>query len=210
MLKYKKLLSLLVLVPALALSVGALKTSKADAATITVKYGDTVSGYAQEFGVSIISIIKSNSNVKNNGNLIIVGDRIYIPTATTQSRKAPVARTQVPVRTPKRTYSAPVYHRATVQKPVKHTPSVSNSGSTYSQFIANGGTPAMWNTIVMPESGGIPNIVSPNGYHGLGQTKQSWGYGSVANQTKGMINYAVSRYGSVNNAISFRQSHGWW
>lgn len=199
MLKSKKLLSLLVLVPALALSLGALKTSEADAATITVKYGDTVSGYAQEFGVSIISIIKSNSNVKNNGNLIIVGDRIYIPTATAQSRKAPVARTQVPV-----------YHQATVQEPVKSTPSVSNSGSTYSQFIANGGTPAMWNTIVMPESGGIPNIVSPNGYHGLGQTKQSWGYGSVANQTKGMINYAVSRYGSVNNAISFRQSHGWW
>ena len=41
----------------------------------------------------------------------------------------------------------------------------------------------------MPESGGNPNAVNP-GYRGLGQTKESWGTGSVASQTKGMINYA--------------------
>ena len=41
----------------------------------------------------------------------------------------------------------------------------------------------------MPESGG--NVNASNGqYHGLGQTNQSWGYGSVSNQTKGMISYA--------------------
>ena len=88
--------------------------------------------------------------------------------------------------------------------------SSTNQGSVYDQFIAAGGTDAMWKYIVMPESGGNPNAVSPNGYRGLGQTKQSWGTGTVAQQTAGMINYAVTRYGSIDNAIKFRQANGWW
>ena len=84
------------------------------------------------------------------------------------------------------------------------------SGSVYDQFIAAGGTAALWNAIVMPESGGNPNAVSPNGYRGLGQTKQAWGTGSVAQQTAGLVNYAVSRYGSIDGAIQFRLANGWW
>ena len=84
------------------------------------------------------------------------------------------------------------------------------SGSVYDQFIAAGGTAALWNAIVMPESGGNPDAVSPNGYRGLGQTKQAWGTGSVAQQTAGLVNYAVSRYGSIDGAIQFRLANGWW
>lgn len=84
------------------------------------------------------------------------------------------------------------------------------SGSVYDQFIATGGTSALWNAIVMPESGGNPNAVSPNGYRGLGQTKEGWGTGSVAQQTAGLVNYAVSRYGSIDGAIQFRLANGWW
>ena len=91
----------------------------------------------------------------------------------------------------------------------KETKSVSG-GSVKAQFLQAGGTEAMWNSIVMPESTGNPNAVNPAGYRGLGQTKESWGTGSVAEQTKGMINYANERYGSVDNAISARQSKGWW
>lgn len=87
---------------------------------------------------------------------------------------------------------------------------VAGSGSVYDQFIAAGGTAALWNAIVMPESGGNPNAVSPNGYRGLGQTKQAWGTGSVAQQTAGLVNYAVSRYGSIDGAIQFRLANGWW
>ena len=82
-------------------------------------------------------------------------------------------------------------------------------GSTYSQFIAAGGTPSLWSGVVVPESGGEPSA-SNGQYHGLGQTAESWGHGSVASQTKGMVNYATSRYGSVPNAVSFRAQHGWW
>ncbi|COI26695.1 LysM peptidoglycan-binding domain-containing protein [Weissella confusa] len=84
------------------------------------------------------------------------------------------------------------------------------SGSVYDQFIAAGGTAALWNAIVLPESGGNPNAVSPNGYRGLGQTKQAWGTGSVVQQTAGLVNYAVSRYGSIDGAIQFRLANGWW
>lgn len=97
----------------------------------------------------------------------------------------------------------------TVTPVQKETKSVSG-GSVKAQFLQAGGTEAMWNSIVMPESTGNPNAVNPAGYRGLGQTKESWGTGSVAEQTKGMINYANERYGSVDNAISERQSKGWW
>lgn len=83
-------------------------------------------------------------------------------------------------------------------------------GSTKEQFLNAGGTEAMWENIVMPESGGDPNAQNPAGYTGLGQTKESWGSGSVEAQTKGMINYAKDRYGSIDNAIAERKSQGWW
>lgn len=84
-----------------------------------------------------------------------------------------------------------------------------STSSVYKQFIAAGGTEELWENIVLPESGGDPNA-SNGQYHGLGQTNQSWGYGSVETQTKGMISYAKERYGSIEAAISFRESNGWW
>lgn len=95
-------------------------------------------------------------------------------------------------------------------KPKTVSAPVETGGSVKSQFLANGGTEAMWQSIVLPESNGNPNAVSPNGYQGLGQTKESWGTGSVATQTKGMLNYAKSRYGSLDNAIAFRNANNWW
>lgn len=86
----------------------------------------------------------------------------------------------------------------------------SSSGSTKTQFLEAGGTEAVWNSIVMPESSGDPNAVNELGYRGLGQTKESWGTGSVAEQTEGMLNYAEERYGSVEEAIEFREANNWW
>ncbi|MEB6612979.1 aggregation-promoting factor C-terminal-like domain-containing protein [Staphylococcus pasteuri] len=84
-----------------------------------------------------------------------------------------------------------------------------SSSDVYKEFIEAGGTKELWDNVVMPESGGDPDA-SNGQYHGLGQTNQSWGYGSVATQTKGMINYAKERYGSIDAAISFRESNGYW
>ena len=94
--------------------------------------------------------------------------------------------------------------------PKQETATKSTGGSVKAQFLQAGGTEAMWNHIVMPESTGNPNAVNPAGYRGLGQTKESWGTGSVEEQTKGMINYAKERYGSIDNAVAHRQSNNSW
>lgn len=90
------------------------------------------------------------------------------------------------------------------------TKSVSG-GSVKAQFLQAGGTEAMWDSIVIPESTGNPNATNGQ-YSGLFQmSPQSGnGTGSVEEQTKSAIKYANERYGSVENAISARQSKGWW
>ncbi|MGO1313993.1 MAG: hypothetical protein ACTIKF_06925 [Staphylococcus equorum] len=84
------------------------------------------------------------------------------------------------------------------------------NNDVYSEFIEAGGTKALWDNIVMPESSGDPEVVNELGYKGLGQTKEAWGTGTVEEQTKGMINYAEERYGSIEAAIDFRLANGWW
>lgn len=84
------------------------------------------------------------------------------------------------------------------------------NNDVYSEFIEAGGTKVLWDNIVMPESSGDPEAVNELGYKGLGQTKEAWGTGTVEEQTKGMINYAEDRYGSIEAAIDFRLANGWW
>ena len=158
-----------------------------------IKAGDTLNTIAKDHATTVQAIAEGNG-IKDI-NVIFAGDTITIKgQAPEKATATPVAPTQAPV--------APV---APVQ-----APKAPSTGSAHDQFISAGGTEAMWSVIVMPESGGNPNITSPNGYHGLGQTKQAWGYGSVETQTQGMLNYANSRYGSIGNAIAFRQANNWW
>lgn len=114
---------------------------------------------------------------------------------------------------PKQETVQPTSVSAPVQKETKQpTQSTSKSGgSTKEQFLQSGGTEAMWDNIVMPESTGNPNATNGQ-YSGLFQmSPQSGnGTGSVSEQTKSAIKYANERYGSVDNAISARQSKGWW
>ena len=279
----KKLLA--VSTAAVAVTTGV--TATADAATHTVKSGDTLGSISQQFGTSV-SAIKAENGLKSNlifpnqvikvnekssestteytvvsgdtlgkiaskydvtvsqlkawnnlsSDLIIVGQTLSLqaPAQSAEPAKAPVAQqapvqqTQEQVAAPaqQQSYQAPVQsYKAPAQQTYKapaqqsyqapaqkvrttQTSTASTGGSTKAQFLAAGGSEAMWNAIVLPESSGNPNAVSPNGYQGLGQTKESWGTGSVATQTQGMLNYAKSRYGSESAAIAFRQANGWW
>lgn len=200
---------------AVALGVTGLAQINASADEVTVKAGDTVSGLADANDTTVESIETLNPEINKETHLIYVGDVLKV-NDNDQAQKdevqagvgyyyydepqAPAVQAPTPVSQPE----------PAVQE-VKATPAAdtANGGSVKSQFLAAGGTEAMWSAIVMPESGG--NVNATNGqYHGLGQTNQSWGYGSVADQTKGMIEYANSRYGSVSNAISTRSAQGWW
>ena len=191
---------------------GLLFTNVASADTnYTIKSGDTLNAISERFGTDADTLAKLN-NIENK-NLIYAGDTLKI---SIDENSVPVVTPVQPVQpvvpqAPSAQAQAPVEPKVQPTAPVAPvTPVAPNTSSVYEQFIAAGGTDAMWTSIVLPESGGNPNITSPNGYHGLGQTKQSWGYGSVEAQTQGMINYANSRYGSVGNAIAFRQANNWW
>lgn len=279
----KKLLA--VSTAAVAVTTGV--TATADAATHTVKSGDTLGSISQQYGTSV-SAIKAENGLKSNlifpnqvikvnekssestteytvvsgdtlgkiaskydvtvsqlkawnnlsSDLIIVGQTLSLqaPAQSVEPAKAPVAQqapiqqTQEQVAAPaqQQSYQAPVQsYKAPAQQTYKapaqqsyqapaqkvrttQTSTASTGGSTKAQFLAAGGSEAMWNAIVLPESSGNPNAVNPAGYRGLGQTKESWGQGSVATQTQGMLNYAKNRYGSESAAIAFRQANGWW
>ena len=214
-----------------ALTVAGLATfamaENASADTYTVQSGDTLSQIAANHNTTVDTLV-ANNNIAD-ANVIFVGQQVEIDgvasnasSDATQADVAAVVASQAPV-TQQVSYTAPVttvdysaQSQAPVAQEVSYTAPVATttttaaaSGSTYDQFIAAGGTDALWTAIVMPESGGNPDA-SNGQYKGLGQTNQSWGTGSVSDQTAGMLNYATSRYGSVDSAIAFRAANGWW
>lgn len=208
----------IMLAGAVALGLTAIANTEASADTYTVRPGDTVWGLAQANGVTIDEIDALNPAINQDTHLIIVGDTITLPdgiTVTlpevatntqpvTEQAVQPEVQSEAPVVTQPVPYAQPV-----VDSTPTVTTTATNTGSVYDQFIAAGGTQAMWDNIVMPESGGDVNAANGQ-YHGLGQTNQSWGYGSVAEQTQGMLQYAQERYGSIENSISFRNAVGYW
>lgn len=178
----------------------------ASADTYSVKSGDTLSEIAETNNTTIEKLAALNGIT--NVNFLSIGQKIEVSADASTAESAAVTTTATSEATT--TTSEATTTVATATTTSTTSSATTTSGSVYDQFIAAGGTDAMWTAIVMPESGGNPDAVSANGYRGLGQTKEAWGTGSVATQTAGMINYAVSRYGSIENAISFRQANGWW
>ncbi|AVH74880.1 LysM peptidoglycan-binding domain-containing protein [Weissella koreensis] len=193
---------------------GAGQTAIHAATTYTVEGGDTLSDIATKFNTTVNDLVQAN-NLKD-ANLIIKDQELVVSDDDTQVAASTATATDVAAQaaddatTSLAAESSASASEAAASSPAAVATAATGSGSVYDQFIAAGGTASLWQSVVMPESGGNPNAVSPNGYHGLGQTMNSWGYGSVANQTSGMISYAVSRYGSIDSAIAFRSSHGWW
>lgn len=231
------------ILPNQVIKVNEAKAASASTTEYTVVSGDTLGKIASKYDVTV-SQLKAWNNLSSD--LIIVGQKLSLqaPAQSAEPAQAPVAQ-QAPVQqaqeqvaapaqqqsyqAPKQSYKAPAQQsykapaqQQSYQAPAQQsyqpaqkvrttqTSTASTGGSTKAQFLAAGGTEAMWNTIVLPESSGDPNAVSPNGYRGLGQTKEGWGTGSVEQQTKGMLNYAKDRYGSVDAALAFRSQNNWW
>lgn len=190
-------------------------STKIDQNHVRVEQGDTVSQIAKDNGTTVDAIVQANH--LTNPDLIFVGDNLVLTpnadnnnnqSANVQNNVQPASQATNNVAPAQTTNTTNNQASQTSQAPVAQTTNAT-TGSVHDQFIAAGGNEAMWNAIVIPESGGNPNA-SNGQYSGLGQTNQSWGTGSVAEQTQGMINYANSRYGSVSNAINFRMSHNFW
>ena len=171
---------------------------------VRVEQGDTVSEIAQKHNVSVDSLVQANH--LSNPDIIFVGDTLVLTPNADNNENA----TQTQSYKGSQHMYQPVHMIENSENNVNNNqPTTTTGGFVHDQFIAAGGTEAMWDSIVMPESGGNPNATNGQ-YSGLGQTNQSWGTGSVAEQTQGMINYANSRYNSISNAIAFRAANGWW
>lgn len=219
------------ILPNQVIKVNEAKAENTEATTeYTVVSGDTLGKIASKYDVTV-SQLKAWNNL--NSDLIVVGQTLSLqapaqsaePATAPVAQQAPVQQTETQVeapayqanyQAPTQSYKAPAqptYNKVQTSQTSYKAPaqSANTGGSTKAQFLAAGGTEAMWNTIVLPESSGNPNAYNQaGGYRGLGQTKESWGTGSVATQTKGMLNYAKQRYGSEAAAIEFRKTHGWW
>ncbi len=207
---------------ALGLGVSATQANaatKIDNTHVEVQAGDTLSSISEQTGTSVNQLVQLNH--LSNPDQIFVGDKLIVTpgadnnsVSTTKSTQVNSIATQSSQSTPVQT-SAKAGNVATNNQASSSTSqavatsSNSGSGSVHDQFIAAGGTEAMWQNIVIPESGGNPNATNGQ-YRGLGQTNQSWGTGSVAEQTKGMIQYAISRYGSVESACQAHSENGSW
>ena len=182
------------------ISAGVLFTSgsvSADSNVHVVKEGDTLSEIAYDNDISLNKLAEDN-NIENV-HTILIGDKIILDgNVDVQSND-----TDVEVQ------SNDTDVEVVADKPETAAPQANSS--VYEQFVSAGGTQELWDAIVIPESGGNPSATNGK-YYGLfqGDVSYGWPTGDVATQTKGAIDYAVERYGSVSNAIAFRSMAGYW
>lgn len=201
----------------------------ANADTVTVKAGDTISSIAKENNVSVSSIGAAND--LSNVNMIYIGQEIEVGkngqvTSTQPQQQAAVAQTpakpaqskqvqpkaQAPVQQevqPQQTSQGQLQPqqaqtKAVVQQAVSQTATTSNNSGSSSEAAAKA-------AIAGRESGG--SYAASNGqYYGKYQLSKSMLNGdlSEANQEKTADNYVNSRYGSWSNALKHSDQYGWY
>ncbi|KAF1282775.1 aggregation-promoting factor [Lactiplantibacillus plantarum] len=188
----------------------------AQAATVTVKAGDTVSAIAADHNTTIDAIQQANH--LKDVNLILVGQQLEVngdsttttstqttqQTTTTQS-SAQTSQTQAQPSQASQTQSS----QTQTSKPAAQT-TTQRLVST-SNYSNNGSDSAARAWIAGKESGG--SYSARNGqYIGKYQLSASYLNGdySAANQERVANSYVASRYGSWSNAKSHWLANGWY
>lgn len=182
----------------------ALAGTVASADTVyTVQSGDTLSEISQKFNTTVETLAQKN-NI-NNVNVISVGQQIDIPDGNTQGTVSKNV-----VEQPTQSEGVQSQQQNNVQETrVQPTVVQQQSQTNQTQNGSNLGSAA--EQIAQAESGGDYN--ARNGqYIGKYQLSASYLNGdySPANQDRVFQQYCNQRYGSVENALAFRQSHGWY
>ena len=181
--------------------------NKASASTVTVKQGDTLWGYSQEYKVPVSSIMNEN-HISDGKYMIWPGDKINIPDGKENEAGAQFTNHFVETVTPKvYTYSKPITPpvQQNVQKsvPIQSTTTATSSLSS-TEAIAKA-------AIAYRESRG--SYTAQNGrYYGRYQIDTSYLNGdlSVANQEKVADQYVKSRYTTWTNALAHSNVYGWY
>ena len=170
-------------------------TAVANADTVTVKAGDTVSEIAQKYNTTVQTIQQLNS--LNNPNLIFVGQQLKV---NNDNNGQAVAQQNA------NNNAQAAQQQATSQNTQTQ---VSNNDNYSSNVSGSDAAAKAW--IAQHESGN--NYNARNGqYIGKYQLSASYLNGdySPANQDRVADHYVVQRYGSWTNAQRFWESHGWY
>ena len=176
-------------------------TAVANADTVTVKSGDTVSKLAKDYNTTVDAIV--NTNKLSNANLIFVGQKLEIGEATQADNNQQAAQGQQSQQSQQSQQVAPA---ASSQQATTNY----NTTSNYTSNVS-GNEQAAKEWIAARESGG--NYGARNGqYIGRYQLSASYlgGDYSPANQERVADQYVASRYGSWSAAQSHWLSNGWY
>ncbi|MDM8278999.1 LysM peptidoglycan-binding domain-containing protein [Ligilactobacillus aviarius] len=188
-------------------------TVVANADTVTVKAGDTVSELAQKYNTTVNTIQQLNN--LSNPNLIFVGQQLKVNNdnngqAVAQqntNNNAQVAQQQA---TSQNTQAQASTQQAAQQSASQNTQAQASNNGNYSSNVSGSDAAAKaW--IAQHESSN--NYNARNGqYIGKYQLSASYLNGdySPANQERVADQYVAQRYGSWTNAQRFWEANGWY
>lgn len=187
-------------------------TVVANADTVTVKAGDTVSELAQKYNTTVNTIQQLNN--LSNPNLIFVGQQLKVNNdnngqAVAQqntNNNAQVAQQQA---TSQNTQAQASTQQAAQQSASQNTQAQASNNNYSSSVSGNDAAAKAW--IAQHESSN--NYNARNGqYIGKYQLSASYLNGdySPANQERVADQYVAQRYGSWTNAQRFWEANGWY
>lgn len=186
-------------------------TAVANADTVTVQAGDTVSEIADKYNTTVEEI--QNLNQLENVNLIYVGEELVVNTngqaATTASSEAPAATAAVSSQAP----AQPVAQQAPAQQQVASAPAQqATSQQTYTAPAATSSDEASAREFIAARESGGSYSAANGQYYGKYQLSRSYLGGdlSAANQERVANNYVQSRYGSWTAAKNHWLQNGWY
>lgn len=182
-------------------------TAVANADTVTVQAGDTVSEIANKYNTTVEEI--QNLNQLENVNLIYVGEELVVNTngqaATTASSEAPAATATVSSQAPAQ--------QAPAQQQVASAPAQqATSQQTYTAPTAASADEASAREFIAARESGGSYSAANGQYYGKYQLSRSYLGGdlSAANQERVANNYVQSRYGSWTAAKNHWLQNGWY
>lgn len=190
-------------------------TAVANADTVTVQVGDTVSEIADKYNTTVEEI--QNLNQLENVNLIYVGEELVVNTngqaATTASSEAPAATATVSSQAPVQQTPAQPVQQAPAQQQVDSAPTQqATSQQTYTAPAAASADEASAREFIAARESGGSYSAANGQYYGKYQLSRSYLGGdlSAANQERVANNYVQSRYGSWTAAKNHWLQNGWY
>lgn len=172
-----------------------------DSNHVRVEQGDTVSEIAQEHNVSVDSLVQANH--LSNPDMIFVGDTLVLTPNASNNENV----TQTPSYKGSQHMHQPVHMIENNENNANNANNTTQQTATNSSLAGNSAAEA----ISQAESGG--SYTAQNGrYYGKYQLDMSYLGGDLSPQHQDEVfqQYCNQRYGSIENALAFRQSHGWY